>query len=110
MATGGFKKREEALERKFQHDQELAFKIKSRAFRKMAYWSGKMLGFNDVDLETYAHKRLRDFVQSQDHTTVIRDILLEMGTKNQSYSYYQLLKILDNFVHEATRELHTPRE
>ena len=50
----GFNEREKGFERKFEHDQELAFKIRSRRNKLLGLWAAQQLGLAGDAAETYA--------------------------------------------------------
>jgi len=49
-----FNEREKSYERKFQQDEELAFKIKARRRHLLGLWAAQRLGLGLVDAEAYA--------------------------------------------------------
>lgn len=49
-----FDDREKAFERKFEHDQELAFKVRSRRRRLLAQWAAGQLGLAGAEASAYA--------------------------------------------------------
>ena len=50
-----FEEREKGFERKFEHDQELAFKVRSRRRRLLAQWAAAQLGLTGAAAEAYAN-------------------------------------------------------
>jgi hypothetical protein len=53
-AMTSFEDREKGFERKFEHDQELAFRIRSRRRRLLAQWAAEQLGLTGAAAEAYA--------------------------------------------------------
>ena len=51
-----FDEREKSYERKFQHDQELAFKAKARRNKLFGLWVAERLGLAEEAAETYARE------------------------------------------------------
>jgi len=51
-----FDDREKAFERKFERDQELAFKVRSRRRRLLAEWAAGRLGLSGAAAETYVRE------------------------------------------------------
>jgi hypothetical protein len=49
-----FDEREKSYERKFQQDEELAFKIKARRRHLLGLWAAQRLGLGPVEAEAYA--------------------------------------------------------
>ncbi|HUK60146.1 MAG TPA: DUF1476 domain-containing protein [Stellaceae bacterium] len=50
-----FEDREKSFERKFEHDQELAFKVRSRRRKLLGLWAAQQLGLAGQDAEAYAN-------------------------------------------------------
>jgi hypothetical protein len=51
-----FEEREKGFERKFEHDQELAFKVRSRRRKLLAQWAAERLGLSGAAAEAYANE------------------------------------------------------
>jgi hypothetical protein len=49
-----FEDRERGFERKFEQDQELAFKVRSRRRKLLGLWAAHELGLTDAEAESYA--------------------------------------------------------
>ena len=50
----GFDEREKGYERKFEHDQELAFRVKARRNHLLGLWAAEQLGRKGEAAEAYA--------------------------------------------------------
>ncbi len=50
----GFDEREKGFERKFEHDQELDFKVRARRNHLLGQWAAAKLGLSGAAVETYA--------------------------------------------------------
>lgn len=51
-----FDERERAFENKFQHDQDLLFRIRARRDRLAGLWAADLLGLTGGDAEAYARQ------------------------------------------------------
>ena len=49
-----FNDREKSFEKKFQHDQELQFKVNARKNKLLGLWAAGLLGKTGADAEAYA--------------------------------------------------------
>lgn len=101
----GLREREEALERKFQHDREIEFKVKARAQKRVALWAGEQLGLTEIELETYAQRKLNEFVRERNEEMIIAEISNELERKDVKYSVHQLSKMLEYYAQEARKEM-----
>src|SRR6185437_201208 len=50
-----FDDREKAFERKWEHDQELAFKVRSRRRKLLGLWAAQRVGLAGAEAEAYAN-------------------------------------------------------
>jgi hypothetical protein len=50
----GFDEREKAIEAKFEHDEEVAFKVRSRRRKLLGLWAAGRLGLSAPDADVYA--------------------------------------------------------
>lgn len=55
----GFDEREKGYERKFQHEQELAFKVKARRNKLLGLWAAERLGLAGEAAQHYAREVLQ---------------------------------------------------
>lgn len=52
----GFEDREKGYERKFEHDQEVAFKVRARRNHLLGQWAAEQLGLQGAAAEAYARE------------------------------------------------------
>ena len=104
----GFQDREDAIERKFQHDNEIAFKVRARRNRLFGFWVGKQLGLEAVELESYATRIVIFSVQNPSDADLIRTVYQAFQEKNVSYTEHQIQKQLSYFQDDAQKELAQP--
>jgi hypothetical protein len=64
MVSDGFREREKALENKFGLDEEMRFKVHSRAAKLFGLWAAGQLGMAKKDAEAYAEKTLENDVEN----------------------------------------------
>lgn len=100
----GFVEREEAIEKKFQHDNEVAFKIKARRNRMMGYWAGTQLDFDDAELEGYAAKIVNHSIRHPTDSSLIQKIFNDFQGKNVTFTKHQIEKQLLYFQGDAQQE------
>ena len=71
-----FDEREKGYERKFQQDQELAFKVKARRNKLLGLWAAKELGLAGAAAEKYAS----EIVQTDLERPIVEDIVAKLST------------------------------
>src|SRR5438876_11190894 len=85
-----FDTREEGFEKKFAHDGETMFKIRSRRNKLFGLWIGEQLGLRGAAIEDYA-KDLRGFaVQHASDKELIRKAQADLKAKNLDISEHRL--------------------
>ncbi len=100
-----FDEREQGFERKFQHDQELAFKARARRNRLFGLWIAEHLGLSGEGAQAYA----RDFVEA-DAVKRADDRLIakaadDLARKKVNFDAARLRVELDRFAAEAKRQV-----
>ena len=101
----GFTDREEALEKNFQHDKELSFKIKSRRNHLFGYWVGREMDLKDSDLEVYAASFIDFSIKNADDTALIEKTLKDFLGRGVAYTRHQIEKQLRYCQDDARQEL-----
>src|SRR5882672_3007608 len=85
-----FDKREEGFEKRFAHDEETKFQIRSRRNKLFGLWVGEQLGLSGEANETYA-KELRSFaVQFAGDKELIRKAQADLEAKQVEVSDHRL--------------------
>ncbi len=104
----GIADREEAIEKKFQHDSEMAFKVRARRNRLFGFWAGEQLGYEGAELESYATRIVIFSVQSPGDESLIKMVLKSFRDSNVDYSEHQIQKQLNYFHADAQKEFLEP--
>ena len=76
-----FDEREKGQERKFQHEQELAFKDKARRNKLLGLWAAERLGLKGDAAETYARELVAMDIQKHGDHEVIEKVAGELAKK-----------------------------
>ena len=71
MTAASFDDREKAFENKYKHDQDLQFKVQSKAVRLFGLWAAEKLGKKGDDAQKYAD----DVLDSDFDEPGIKDVL-----------------------------------
>lgn len=103
-----FDEREKSYERKFQHDQELAFKTKARRNKLFGIWVAKRLGLADGAAEAYAREMVAsDFGKAGDAAIIAR-AGEELATHSVPVDVERLQAELQRCAAEARKQLIKP--
>ncbi|HEX7968607.1 MAG TPA: DUF1476 domain-containing protein [Stellaceae bacterium] len=105
----GFDEREKGFERKFQHDQEFAFKVKARRNRLLGLWAAERLGLKGDAAETYARDIVAADLQKAGDQNVIDKVAGDFANKGIKLDATRVRVELDRFMAEAKKQLGAPR-
>jgi hypothetical protein len=93
-----FDERERAFENKFQHDEELLFRIRAKRDKLVGLWAAGLLGLADDEAAAYAARIVdQDFGTAGPHN--IRDrILSDLQAQNVDISDHRVDKEMENLL------------
>ncbi|MGQ9365291.1 DUF1476 domain-containing protein [Azospirillum sp. ST 5-10] len=102
-----FDEREKAFENKYQHDQELLFRIRARRDKLAGLWAASLLGLSGADADAYARQIVEaDFGTAGPHD--IRDRLLDdLRTRGVDISEHRVEKEMDALLATARQQVQT---
>ncbi|WP_431862259.1 DUF1476 domain-containing protein [Azospirillum sp.] len=98
-----FDEREQAFENKFQHDQDLLFRIRARRDRLAGLWAADLMGLHGADADAYARQMVEvDFSTSGPHEirTRIADDLRAKGIDISDHRVEKELERLLSLAHD----------
>jgi hypothetical protein len=90
MTSGGFDEREQAFENKFKLDEELRFRVHSKAVKLFGLWIAEQLGFKDVEASVYADDVVEADFEEAGIEDVIRKVQKDLKTKGIEISDHDL--------------------
>mgnify|MGYP001335274706 CR=1 FL=1 len=101
-----FDERERAFENKFQHDQDLLFRIRARRDRLAGLWAASLLGLTGVEADAYVRQIIEtDFGTAGPHD--IRDRLAaDLHAKGIDISDHRVEKELVHLLDVARQQVH----
>jgi hypothetical protein len=102
----GFDEREKSFEKKFERDQELAFKAKARRNKLLALWAAERMGLKGAAAEKYA----REIVEVRHHgdDDLIAHILRDATAKGVNLEAHRVRAELARLAAEAKKQLGIP--
>lgn len=100
-----FDDREKQFEAKFQHDQELQFKVGARRNRLLGEWAGALMGLEGDALANYAKEVVQsDFEKPGDEDVYVK-VKGDLDAKSISVSEHQLRKQMDDLLATAKSQV-----
>jgi hypothetical protein len=98
-----FDEREKSFERKFELDQEIAFKLKARRNKIVGHWAASILGKQGADEESYVKEMVALELGSHGEEHVIERLVKDLAAKGIDRP--RVLAELDNAAAQAKKEL-----
>jgi len=100
-----FDEREKGYERKFQQDQELAFKVKARRHRLIGQWAAQQLGLAGDAAETYARDLATTGLEHHGDDETIERIARDLAAKGVALDLAHIKLELERCDREAKQQL-----
>jgi len=100
-----FDEREKGQERKFQHDQELAFKTKARRNKLLGLWAAERLGLKGDAAETYARELVAMDLQKHGDDLVIDKVAGDLAKHGVKLDAARVRAELARCAAEAKRQV-----
>jgi hypothetical protein len=99
--------RERDFERKFQQDQEFAFKVKSRRNRIAGHWAAGVLGKEGAEADAYAASIVATELEKHGEEHVVAKLIADLAVKG--VDRYRIENELEKAMAQARRELGAPK-
>ena len=100
-----FNEREKAFEKKFEHDQDLQFKVNARKNKMLGLWAAGLMGKSGADAEAYAKEVvLADFEKPGD-SDVIEKLVKDLAAAGQPMEDHTIRKQAERLAFEAKAQL-----
>ncbi|HZL58535.1 MAG TPA: DUF1476 domain-containing protein [Stellaceae bacterium] len=100
-----FDEREKGHERKFQHDQEMAFKVKARRNHLLGLWAAKHLGLAGSGAEAYARELVAAALQKRGDEAMAAKIESDFKAKGVALDAARIKLELEHSTAEAKKQL-----
>ena len=104
----GFDEREKGFEKKFERDQELAFKAKARRNKLLALWAAEHMGLKGAAAETYARAIGEGEVRHHGDEDLIKHIVRDAAAKGVSLDAARVRAELAHCAADARKQLGIP--
>lgn len=100
-----FDEREKAFEKKYEHDQELKFKVNARKNKLLGLWAAGLMGKSGADAEAYAKDVvLADLEVPGDHD-VISKLAKDLAAAGKPMEDHTIRKQAERLVAEARAQV-----
>jgi hypothetical protein len=102
---GTFEEREKSSERKFQHDQELNFKIKARRDKLLGLWAAQCLGLAGDEAQNYARLVLQSDLEKPGVDDIVAKICNDFRKRGVAHDETRVRVELERCAAEAKKQL-----
>jgi hypothetical protein len=102
---GGFDEREKSFERKFEREQELAFKVKARRNKLLGLWAAERLGLAGEAAERYAREVLQSDLERPGHEDIIAKVAGDFAARGIAIDAARVRAELERCAREAKKQL-----
>ncbi len=103
MAT--FDDREKAFEKKFEHDEQLRFRVEMRRNKLLGLWAADLLGLTGADAEAYARQVVEADLEEPGPEDVIRKVKADFEANSVEKSDHQIRRQLEECEKEAREQV-----
>ena len=100
-----FDEREKSFERKFQQDQELAFKVKARRNKLLGLWAAGHLGLTGDAAERYAREVLQSDLERPGVEDIVAKVVGDFAKKGIAIDETRVRVELERCAAEAKKQL-----
>jgi hypothetical protein len=102
-----FDDREKGFERKFQQDQEFAFKVKARRNRIVGRWAAGLLGKEGGEAEAYVAAIVAAELEQHGEEHVVARLVADLEPKG--IDRYRIMSELEQAAAQAREQLGAPK-
>lgn len=102
-----FEGREQQFEAKFQHDEELRFKVGVRRNRLLGEWAGKLMGLEGDALVAYAREVVESDFKEKGDQDVVDKVLGDLLAKGVDMSEHRVRRHMEELLLVAKRQIMT---
>ena len=103
--TSSFDDRKQAFENKFKLDQDLQFKVNTRAVRLLGLWAAEQLGMSGADAEAYAEEVVDSDFDEPGVQDVIRKLQKDFSAKGMDMTDHHLENRYNVYLEDVKKEM-----
>lgn len=105
MPMTTFDERERAFENKFQHDQDLMFRIRARRDKLAGQWAAGLLGLTGADADAYARQILDADIGTAGPHHIRTRLIDDFRAKGVDISDHRVDKELEDILETAHKQV-----
>ena len=102
-----FDDREKAFEAKYEHDEELKFKVNSRRNKLLGLWAASLMGKTGADAEAYAKDVVMADFEKPGDSDVVQKLMTDLAAAGKPTDEHASRKESHRLADEAKQQLMT---
>ena len=100
-----FNEREKAFEKKYEHDQDLKFKVNARKNKLLGLWAAGLMGKSGADAEAYAKDVVLADYEKPGDSDVIEKLVKDLAAAGKPMEDHTVRKQAERLAAEAKDQL-----
>ncbi|MEI7874375.1 MAG: DUF1476 domain-containing protein [Alphaproteobacteria bacterium] len=102
-----FNERERAFEQKFEHDQEIQFKVNARRNKLLGLWAAGLMGKTGADAEAYAKDVVMSDFEKPGDSDVMAKLVKDLAAAGKPTEEHTIRKQSERLVEDAKKQVMT---
>jgi hypothetical protein len=100
-----FDEREKAFEKKFEHDQEIQFKVTVRKNKLLGLWAAGLMGKSGADAEAYAKEVVMANFEKPGDSDVVHKLMKDLAAAGKPTEDHTIIKQGERLMVEAKAQV-----
>ena len=100
-----FNEREKAFEKKYEHDQDLKFKVNARRNKLLGLWAAGLMGKSGADAEAYAKDVVRADYEKPGDSDVIEKLVKDLAAAGKPTEDHTVRKQAERLAEAAKEQI-----
>ena len=100
-----FNEREKAFEKKYEHDQDLKFKVNARRNKLLGLWAAGLMGKSGADADAYAKDVVLADYEKPGDSDVIEKLVKDLAAAGKPMEDHTIRKQAERLAAEAKEQL-----
>ena len=102
-----FDDREKAFEAKYEHDQELKFKVNARRNKLLGLWAAGLLGKTGADAEAYAKEIVMADFEKPGDSDIMHKLMKDFAAAGKPMEDHTIRKQSERLADDARKQIMT---
>jgi hypothetical protein len=102
-----FDDREKAFEAKYEHDQDLKFKVNARRNKLLGLWAAGLLGKTGADAEAYAKEVVMADFEKPGDSDVMHKLMTDLAAAGKPMEEHAIRKQSEYLADDAKKQIMT---